>query len=69
MNLRKRIAKLEQNLGAETITLRFADGRTETIKCIEDYEETLLRLLVGKYRRQSATTGYPVAGKAFQMAL
>jgi hypothetical protein len=45
-NLRRRVAKLEKHLGAKTITLRFADGRTEVVKVSGDYVATLFRLLV-----------------------
>ena len=66
MNLRKRIAKLEQNLGAEMITLRFADGRIETIKCTGDYKETLLRLLVESTDDNPRLPATPLQAKHFK---
>ena len=45
-NLKKRIAKLEQDHGSQTITLYFADGRTEVITGSKEYMANLFCLLV-----------------------
>jgi hypothetical protein len=66
MNLRKRIEKLEQHLGAETITLRFADGRTEVIRCSGDYVETLFRLLVRSTDGNPPSWATPLQAKHFK---
>ncbi len=66
MNLRKRIAKLEQNLGFETITLRFADGRIETIKCSQDYVDTLFRLLAESTDGNPPPRATPLQAKHFK---
>jgi hypothetical protein len=65
-NLRKRIQKLEENLGVETITLRFADGRTETIKCNRDYVETLCCLLVESTDGNPPPRATPLQAKHFK---
>ena len=65
-NLRKRIQKLEENFGPETITLHFADGRTETIKCNGAYVETLFRLLVESTDGNPPPRATPLQAKHFK---
>jgi hypothetical protein len=66
MNLRKRIEKLEQHLGAETITLHFADGRTEVIRCNGDYPATLCCLLVKSTDGNPPPRATPLQAKHFK---